>query len=141
MAGINQFSLAERARIRFHMGYPSVAAFNTISIGWIAVSQPLFLVEKAMDSLLDEAVPIVREHISRLDAINAQLDDARGRMRAAEVGEIKLQPEETMLLRREYNMWVHSMADVLGAPINGYSTKFDEGTGMAPISSPVIHSS
>jgi hypothetical protein len=139
MAGAQQFSAAERERIKYHLGYPSLAAFANIQLGFVAVSQPLFLVEKSMDNLLDAAVPIVREHVARLDAINTQLDDARGRMRAAEVGEIKLQEEETMMLRREYAMWARSMADVLGCPINSYSTKFDDGTGMMPITSPVIH--
>lgn len=140
MAGISAFSPAERARIRYHLGYPSLQAFSSIQLGMIAVSQPLFLVEKSMDNLLDEAVPIVREHVARLDKINAQLDDARGRMRASAVGEITLQTEETAMLRREYKYWAVSLADVLGCPINAYSEKFNAGVGGGPISVPVLQS-
>lgn len=138
MAGIAVFSLAERARVRFHLGYPSLQAFNTIQLGVLVMTQPLFLVEKSMDNLLDEAVPIVREHIARLDRINAQLDDARGRMRAAVVGEITLQPDEVWMLRKEYKAWAVSLADVLGCPINSYSEKFNVGGGGVPVSTPVL---
>jgi len=64
MAGAQQFSAAERERIKYHLGYPSLAAFANIQLGFVAVSQPLFLVEKSMDNLLDAAVPIVREHVA-----------------------------------------------------------------------------
>jgi hypothetical protein len=137
--GSNQLSPEERARCKYHLGYPSVAAFNSIQLGFIAVSQPLFLVERSMDNLLDEAVPLFREHIMRLDKIQAQLDDARGRFRAAEVGEIKLQPEETQMLHREYKYWAVALADLLGCPINGYSEKFNSAPGMSPISLPVVN--
>ena len=140
MPGASQLSLAERARCRYHLGYPSIQAFNTISIGFIAVSQPLYLVEKSMDNLLDEAIPLFRELIARLDAINLQLDDARGRMRAASVDEITLQPEEVTMLRREYKAWACSLADLLGCPINAYSEKFNGGFGMSTISVPVVQS-
>jgi hypothetical protein len=139
MPGSDQLSLAERARCKLHLGYPSVAAFNSIQLGMIAVSQPLFLVEKSMDNLLDEAIPLFREHIARLDGINAQLDEARGRFRARSVDEIELQPDEAFMLRREYKTWACSLADLLGCPINAYSEKFNSG-GMSPINVPVIHS-
>lgn len=136
----SQLTPEERARCRWHLGYPSVAAFNSIQLGMIAVSQPLFLVEKSMDNLLDEAVPLFREHLARLDGINQQLDDARGRMRAARVDEITLQPEEVSMLRREYKAWACSLADLLGCPINAYSEKFSGSFGMSPLNLPVLHS-
>lgn len=91
-----------------------------------------------MDNLLDEAVPIVREHVAQLDSINAQIEDARKRMKASELGDIKLQAEETLMLRREYAYWAKSMADVLGCPINAYSEKFSTGMGLGAVSIPVV---
>ena len=139
MAGATQLSLAERARCRWHLGYPSLQAFASIQLGMIAVSQPLFLVERSMDNLLDEAIPIFREHIMRLDEINLQLDEARTRFKAAKVDEITLQADETFMLRREYKMWATSLADLLGCPINAYSEKFNSGFGGAPVNSTVQH--
>lgn len=139
MSGSAVLSFSERARCRYHLGYPSVQAFDSIQLGMVAMSQPLFLVERAMDNLLDEAVPIFREHIGRLDKINEQLDEARGRMRAAVVDEITLQPEEVIMLKREYKFWATSLADLLGCPINAYSEKFHSG-GMSPINVPVLQS-
>ena len=138
MPGAQAFSKEERARVKWHLGYPSLQAFNTLALGFIAVSQPLFLVERSMDNLLDEAVPIVREHVAQLDSINAQIEDARKRMKATELGDIKLQAEETLMLRREYAYWAKSMADVLGCPINAYSEKFSTGMGLGAISIPVV---
>lgn len=139
MPGSTQLSPAERARCKYHLGYPNIAAFNSIQLGFIAVSQSLFLVERAMDNLLDEAIPIFREHIMRLDEINNQIDDARSRMRASEVDEIKLNPEEVYMLRREYKAWATSLADLLGSPINAYSEKFNTGFGGGPLNVPVNH--
>ncbi len=138
MPGSLVFSLAERARIRYHLGYPSLQAFTGFRLVFIPVSQRLFLVEKSMDNLLDEAVPLVREHGARLDAINIQLDEARERLQAAILGDITLRPDEPEALRREYYMWARSLADILGCPLNGYSEKFNSGMGMAPVNTPVV---
>jgi hypothetical protein len=138
MAGATVFSLAERARVRYHLGYPSVQSNSNIGLGFVAFTQSLFLVEKSMDNLLDEAVPIVRDHIAQLDTINVQIADSRKRMRATELKDIKLREDESTALRREYAYWAKSMADVLGCPINAYSEKFSSGMGLTPISSPVL---
>jgi hypothetical protein len=137
MAGASTFSKEERARVRYHLGYPSVQSNSNIGLGFVAFTQALFLVEKGLDNCLDEAVPIVRDHVQQLDNINSQLADARKRMRASALGDIKLREDEPRALRQEYGYWAKSMADVLGVPINAYSEKFSAGMGLSPISVPV----
>ena len=61
-------------------------------------------------------------------------------MRAKSVDEIELQPEEALMLRREYKTWACSLADLLGCPINAYSEKFSSGFGMSPINVAVLQS-
>jgi hypothetical protein len=140
MSGAAVFSIQERAKIRMHLGYPSVSPVQSIGLGFPAYSQPLWLVEKGMDLLLDEAVPLVRNRVQILDDIERQIDEARTRMRAERVGDITMRADETSALRSEYMHQARQLADILGAPINMNASRFAAGFGLAPVNSRVIHS-
>lgn len=138
MAGATQLSTFERARVRAFLGYPSVQANASIMLGVPAFGQPLFLVEKGMDNLLDEAVPIVRGYVAKCESIEVQLDEARERMVAEKLGEITLQVNEANMLRGELAHWAKKIADLLGCPVNPYSEVHSGGGGLAPVNSNVV---
>lgn len=140
MSGAAILSIQERARIRMHLGYPSTSMAASIVQGFPAFTQPMFLVEKGMDLLLDEAVPLVRQRVAILDDIERQIDESRSRMRAEKVGDITMRADEAQALRVEYIQQARMLADLLGCPINVNAARFYAGFGLAPASTRVIHS-
>lgn len=127
----------EKARVRYHLGYLDVAPVVSIQLGFPRASQPMFLVEAAMENILETAIGIVRRHVAELDGIEDQISDARRRMKAEKLGEITLRADETDALEREYARWARRLADILGVPLNIYAERFRAGGG-APLSVPVV---
>lgn len=140
MSGAAILSVQERARIRMHLGYPSVSANAAIALGFPAFTQPLFLVENGMDLLLDEAIPLVRQRVAILDDIERQIDESRSRMRAEKVGDITMRADEAQALRNEYIQQVRMLSDLLGCPMNMNAARFASGFGLASVNSRVVHS-
>lgn len=148
MAATNALSDSDRARVRRHLGYPNVSMVPTRALGVPALSQPLYLVESAMDRLLPEAADYVRQVIDVMEGIQAQIVDANRRLKAQQLGELKLrrtndEPTEQELLWGRYGEWATVLSDELAAPINPYSAKFRQlglaGYGGMQASTPVMH--
>jgi hypothetical protein len=118
---------AEKNRVRHHTGYLLTSPAASIQLGVPRASQAMFLVEQAMNLIMDDAVGIIRAHISRLDRIEEQMDEARERLVAKEVGDIVLRDDEPDLLEKEYRRWAVRLADDLGIPLNAYSERFRSG--------------
>lgn len=105
------------------MGYPNVAAAAAIQLGFPAVSQAMYLVEHAMENLLPESVAMVTNIVGVLQKIEAQEVESLSRLKAQQVGEMKLrngndEATEGSLLRSEREAWVNKLATILGAPVN-----------------------
>lgn len=126
----------EKARIRRHLGYLNVSLGAAINLGVLSANQPEFIVERTMNHILPEAEQLVRDDLSRCDAVESQLDTARTRFKADEVGSIKLNREEIDQLEREYDRWTGRLADDLGAPRNPMSYR-QGGTAGGGINIPV----
>ena len=119
----------ERMRIRDALGYMSVSPAASIHFGSPRPTVATFLVESAIDNLLDVAIPRVRELLGRVETVERDLFDARRRLKAARVGEIDLRgivpgETETDALEREQLRWSMRLADTLGVPINMYSERY-----------------
>lgn len=128
----------ERVRVRYHLGYLSVAPASAIALGYPSAQHALFLVEHAMDRLLPAAVSRVHQIVRTLDQIECSMAESVGRLKAAQVGEVKLrggagEESEGDLLEREYRRWAGRLADHLGVALNVHSERF-RGT---PINVPV----
>jgi hypothetical protein len=140
------FSLQDRARIRMHLGYPSVELAASVQLGLPSATQPLYLVENAMDLVLPEAADQIRQTVEVMDSILAQLVDANRRLKAMSVDEITLRtgtdPTEQDKLWEQYGNWATILSDQLGAPINPFSARFRTlglaGYGVSGLI-PVIH--
>lgn len=117
-------STQDREKIRYHLGYINVQPAASISYGMTRPVQTLFLVETAMSNVLEESIPRVRQMVSVLDNIECRLIDAQERLKALQMGDLQLRPDETDALEREYLRWAQRLADVLGVPLYAYSARF-----------------
>lgn len=122
------FSDAEKGRIRHFLGYPSWSALApSIQLGVPAGSQALYLLEMAFNRLLPEGEETTRRNLCECESIEKQLGEARSRMRAESMGDMKLNRAEVEQLRGELVYWSRRLADDLGVIPNPYSTTAFEG--------------
>jgi len=113
----------EKVRIRYHLGYPNVTAIASLNAGIPIPLQTLFLVENAMDRVIDEALPIVRTHIQTLDNIECQLVEGQRNLAVNRLGDMEIRREHLDQLEGEYRRWANRLADTLGVPLYPYSSK------------------
>jgi len=122
----------ERQRVRYHLGYPSVQPAASISFGLPRPQQTLFLVESAMNLLMPVAENEVRRIIGVMDGVECRLIDAQDRLAAKQIDQLTLRENEPGQLELEYQRWGFRLADTLGVPVYGYSTKYRrEGKSFA----------
>lgn len=119
-------SIVDKARIRGHLGYPNITLMTVMQAGVPSAIQPLYVLEPAMDRVLEEALPLVYAELDVLDKIDAQLSAALQRLAAIELGDLKLRTgrageSEGDLLRREYRFHQQKLANQLGVWVNGPS--------------------
>lgn len=87
-----------------------------------------------MDRVMPEAVGLILKSLSACDAIEQQQIDALRRLKAQQLGELKLrnsneEATEQDLLEMEHKRWAGKLADDLGVPFNPFSIRNRE-TGM-----------
>jgi hypothetical protein len=133
-------SESDRVRVRHHLGYLNTEPISSIALGFPSAGEAQFLVERAMDRLIPQAVPIIIKTINILDTIEMQMVEALRRLKAQQLGELKMrnsneEPTEQDLLEREYVRWAKRLADDLGCTPNPYSQRF--GAGSNGINIPV----
>jgi hypothetical protein len=131
---------SERERVRYHLGYLNVAIGPSIQFGLPRPVQTLFIVEMAMDNLMEIALPRIRRMLQILDNIECRLVDSQGRLVASKLGEITIerqQMQEPDLLEKEYYRWGGRLADDLGVPFYAYSNRYKSqltgATGNIPV--------
>ena len=128
-------SASDKERVRYHLGYMSIEPAASIQLGFPRASQAQFLVEAAMERIMEPAVSRVMKLLSALDAVEDQMMTALPRLKAQQLGELKLrntneESTEQDLLEKEYVRWAQRLADILGVPLNVYAARFrDLGSG------------
>lgn len=116
------FTDAEKARVKHFLSYPDwVSLSGSIHLGFPAASQPLYLVEDAFKRLTPEGEASVRRDLCECEGCEQQLSNARGRMKATQLGDLKVNPGETGQLRGELEYWTLRLASDLGVVKNPYS--------------------
>ena len=113
----------EKTKVRRYLGYLNVTAAGSIALGVPSASQPLFIVESSMNRVLPEGESILREYLTELDCIEAQIKESRRkRQSVAQVGDVKMRgAEELDVLYEELGTWACRLSDLLAAPINPQS--------------------
>ena len=114
----------ERVKIRHHLGYLNVAEAQTFVFGTPAAVETQFLVEGAMNRVLDSALPEVRRHVAILDQIEDQMIADHELLAVSKVGEIDVRPDEQEALDLRYERWRQSLANLLGIYPNPFDKRF-----------------
>lgn len=135
-------SESDRVRVRHHMGYLNVEPGSSIALGFPSAQQPEFLVERAMNNVIDQAVGRIIDTLDTLDCLESDMRSASKQLAVQQLGEMKLrnsndEPNVCDLLEREYVRWAKRLADDLGAPLNVFSERFRSLAGGAVGSRPV----
>lgn len=116
------FTDSEKARIKHFLSYPDwVSLAASIQLGFPAGSQPLFLVEDAFQRLTTDGEGSVRTDLCECEDIERQLRTARSRMKTTQLGNLKLNQQETRMLRGELTYWSLRLASDLGVVSNPYA--------------------
>lgn len=134
----NVLSEADKVRIRHHMGYPQMLEVARFALGLPATFETAFLIERAMDLVKQEAVPLVQALLARLDAIEAQMAEDEELLAVDKVGEIDIREDEQESLDKRYDRWLGKLENALSCERNPNDRT---GGGGGGINAPVRHSS
>lgn len=121
---------AEKGRVKYHLGYLGVGSVTSLQFGLPRPIQTLFLVEKAMENVLEDSLDQVRRILKVMDDIECRLVAAQSRLAATGLGDIKLRDNEPDLLENEYYRWGGRLADIFGVPPYYYSNRYRNRGGM-----------
>ena len=125
---------SEKERTRYALGYPETAPAASLQMGIPRPIQTAFLLEAAMDYLIEPACNRVRQILNILDGIETKMVDAQDRLAAVALGGLKLRENEPDMLELEYHRWAGRLADIFGVPLYPFSTKNrSAGNGAANI--------
>lgn len=142
-----KLSESDRERVRYHLGYFSTEPVAAIVSGRLSATQPMFIVEAAMDRVIAAAIPRVRHILAELDCVEEQMSNARSRLAVQRIEDVTFRSTndgrtECDLLENEYARWASRLADQLGVPINPNSMRYREGRygsiaeGSVPVALP-----
>ena len=123
----------ERERCRYHLGYLNTSTAASIHLGIPAASQPLFLLESAMNLLLPSGELRVRSLLAKLDSTEQRIFEAQERLAARKVGEIDLNRDECEQLEGEYRRWQLRLARQFGVSPNPFDPSGRGGGINVPV--------
>lgn len=118
----------EKVQVRHALGFLNVAEAATFVLGTPAGVETQFIIEGAMNRVLESALPLLRNHLAILAKIEAQMVDDLETLVVRKLGEIEIDPEEMPKLRREYDFWRQRLANILGV----YANPFDKARYGGP---------
>lgn len=120
-----------KARCRHHTGYPEVSAAPSLQFGLPKPMQLAFMLETAMNNVLNSAIPRVRDILQILDDLEQQMIDAQPQLAADTLGGLGLAGSRdprgrlvTDRLENEYVRWAGRLADIFGVPLYPFSERF-----------------
>lgn len=116
---------AQRALVRYHLGYPNTSPAASLQLGIPAQQQTLFMVEQAMNVLLPVMVPKVLQILGVLDGLDCQIAQAQQYLVAKKLDSMELRDGHPDLLENEYRRWAFRLAETLGCPVYPYAERFN----------------
>jgi hypothetical protein len=117
----------EKVRVRHHMGYLNVAEAFTFVMGTPAGVETQFLIEGALNRLLDDAMPELRRILAACDQVEQQMLEYVEALGVSKLGQIEIDPKLQQKLRSEYDRWVAALANLLGVPRNPFDNRTKTG--------------
>jgi len=123
----------EKIKCRHHLGFLNVAEASTFVLGTPAAVETQFVIEGAMNRVLEAALPELRRQLQILDSIEEQMVADHELLAVEKIGEITLRKDEQEALVRVYDRWRESLANLLGV----YPNPWDKRGGG--INVPVVH--
>jgi hypothetical protein len=126
----SNISADEKSRARHHLGYLNVAEAATFTLGTPAAVETSFIVESALDKILDSALPLFRMYLCRCDETECQRFSSQPNLQAQQVGDITPGgAAEQKQLIANYDYWRQSLAGILGVPCNPFDKRLDVAPG------------
>lgn len=108
---------AEKVKIRRHLAYLNVSELSTYVVGLPAGVETQFLIERAMQTLiLGDALPMIREVLCALDALEAQRGQVRASIGVEAIGAIRMRnPVEALAaLNQEFVRLIGDLSNAFG---------------------------
>lgn len=120
----------QRISIRHHLGYLQVADASTFVLGVPASVETTFMIEGAMDRLLEAAIPHVTNLLEILAGIECQMVTDMDLLAARRIGDIEVNPEEQRALTKQYDYWAAALANALGSYRNPFDKRLTAQSGV-----------
>lgn len=117
----------EKVKVRHHLGYLNVQEAQTFVLGVPAGVETQFIIEGAMNRILEVALGETRRHLSILDQLEEQMIEDHELAAVNKLGEIDINQKEQVQLTRRYDYWVNSLANVMGIIRNPFDKRLGSG--------------
>lgn len=126
----------EKVRIRHHLGFLNVAEAYTFVLGVPAGVETQFIIEGAMNRVLEAALPLLRQKLAQCDDLDARLtnEDVTDLALVAKLGEIESSGNAFEQLKGMLDHRRREIARILGVMPN----PFDQ-VGWGGVNVPVRH--
>jgi hypothetical protein len=132
---VTALSDANRARVRYHLGYQAASPGMGFSYGVPILSEPHYIFESACQNLIAENVPQVIKLLDTLDCIQDQMmNSAKRGYPAIRAEDVEPNLKEGDDLEREYVRWAYRLADILGCPVSPWAERFKAKSGAYNVS-------
>lgn len=124
---MSALNAAEKVKVRHHCGYLNVQAAQTFVLGTPAAVETQFIIEGAMDRVLEEAIPELRRHLNILDSSEEQMVMNQELLQITKIDTITInstgEHREQRQLRQTYDYWVDSLCNLMGVVRNPYDKR------------------
>jgi hypothetical protein len=130
---VASFTPEEKVKVRHHLGYLNVQESQTFVLGVPAGVQTQFIIEGAMNRLIEAALPEARRQIAILDGFEEQMVEDAELMAIEQIDTIRVNQKEQAQLRDTYDYWRRALANLLGVVPNPYDQRFAGGGINAPV--------
>jgi hypothetical protein len=122
-------SEGDRVRVRHHMGYHNVGTAQTFQLGLPKATQIDFMIEGAMNVVLESAYPKLYQLLDRLDCIECEVFGGSDLADIDSMGEIKVNRKRLSELAQYYKIAQQALANLLGVIPNFWDQRTWLGGG------------
>lgn len=123
----------EKARIRYHMGYPMLTYVATFSIGVPIAFETSFIIEGAMNLVAGPTLTRVQTLLCRLEETECQMHENIDLAVITKLDEIGIDPNMQRSFKSAYAYWQNALGNVLSVPVNPFDQRRGGGLNV-PVS-------